>query len=161
MFTLAIFCLTTSNLLCFTALTSQVPMQYYSLQHPTLLPSPITSTARHCFCLGAISSFFLELVLYSSPVAYRATTDLESSSFSILFILFMGSHGKNTEMVCYSFYRDHTLSENSTMTHMSLVALRGMAHNFIELDKAVVHLISLISFLWMWFSTCLPSYGKG
>ena len=27
------------------------------------------------------------------------------------------------------------------------VALHGMAHSFIELDKAVVHVISLISFL--------------
>ena len=27
------------------------------------------------------------------------------------------------------------------------VALHGMAHNFIELDKAVVHVIRLVSFL--------------
>ena len=30
------------------------------------------------------------------------------------------------------------------MTHSSCVALHGMAHSFIELDKAVVHVISLI-----------------
>ena len=28
------------------------------------------------------------------------------------------------------------------MTHLSLVALHGLAHSFIELDKAVVHMIS-------------------
>ena len=50
-------------------------------------------------------------------------------------------------MVCHSFSRDHTLSENSTMTRMSLVALRGMAHSFIELDKAVVNVIRLVRFL--------------
>ena len=33
----------------------------------------------------------------------------------------------------------------------------GMAHSFIELDKAVVHVISLTSFLWHWFSFCPPS----
>ena len=33
------------------------------------------------------------------------------------------------------------------MTRPSLVALPDMAHRFIELDKAVVHVISLISFL--------------
>ena len=33
------------------------------------------------------------------------------------------------------------------MTHLSLVALQGMAHTFIELYKAVVHVISLVSFL--------------
>ena len=39
-FTLAISCLTTSNLSWFVDLTFQVPMQYCSLQHRTLLPSP-------------------------------------------------------------------------------------------------------------------------
>ena len=33
---------------------------------------------------------------------------------------------------------DHALSELSTMTHPSWVVLHGMAHNFIELDKAVI-----------------------
>ena len=45
------------------------------------------------------------------------------------------------------------------MTHPSLVALLGMAHSFIELDKAVVHVIRLVSFLWLWFSFCLLSDG--
>ena len=31
--------------------------------------------------------------------------------------------------------------------------------SFIELDKAVVHVISLVSFPWLWFSFCLPSDG--
>ena len=56
---------------------------------------------------------------------------------------------------------DHVLSELSTMTRPSWVALRGMAHSFIELDKAVVHVIRLVSFLWLWFSVCLPSDGEG
>ena len=50
-----------------------------------------------------------------------------------------GSQGKNIEV-------DHVLSELSTMIRPSWVALQGMAHSFIELDKAVVHVISLISF---------------
>ena len=41
---------------------------------------------------------------------------------------------------------DHVLSELSTMTRPSWVALHGMAHSFIELDKAVVRVISLVSF---------------
>ena len=93
-FTLSISCLTTSNLPWFTDLTFQVPMQYCSFQHQTLLLSPVTSTTGHCFCFGSIPSFFLELFLHWSPLAYWATTDLGSSSFSILsfclFILFMG-----------------------------------------------------------------------
>jgi len=56
---------------------------------------------------------------------------------------------------------DHVLSELSTMTCLSWMALHSMAHSFIETDKAVVHVISLISFLWLWFSFCLPSDRQG
>ena len=71
-------------------LTLQVPMQYCFLQHRTLLPSPVISTTGYCFCFGSIPSFFLELFLFWSPVAYWMPTDLGSSSFSILsFCLFM------------------------------------------------------------------------
>ena len=49
---------------------------------------------------------------------------------------------------------DHSLSELSTMTLMYWVALHGMVHSFIDLDKAVIHVISLLSFLWLWFSFC-------
>ena len=46
---------------------------------------------------------------------------------------------------------DQILSELSTMTHLSWVVLHGMAHSFVELDKAVIHVISLVSFLWLYF----------
>ena len=42
-------------------LTFQVPMQYCSLQHWTVLSPPDTSTAGHCFCFGSASSFILKL----------------------------------------------------------------------------------------------------
>ena len=45
--------------------------------------------------------------------------------------------------------------------YMSWVALPSMAHSLIELDKAVVHVIKLVSFLWLWFSVYLPSDGEG
>ena len=94
LFTLAICYLITSNLPWFMDLTFQVPMQYCSLQHQTLLLSPVTSTTGCCFCFVSISSFFLELFLHSSPVAFWAPTNLRSSFFSVLsfclFILFMG-----------------------------------------------------------------------
>ena len=56
MFTLAISCLTTSNLPWSMDLTFQVPTQYHSLHHQALLPSPVTSTIECCFCFGSISS---------------------------------------------------------------------------------------------------------
>ena len=100
-FTLAISCLTNFNLPWFIGnecqdvrnLTFQVSMQYCSLQHRNLLLSPVTSTAGYSFCFDPIPSFFLELFLHWSPVAYWAPTDLGSFCFSILsfclFILFL------------------------------------------------------------------------
>ena len=162
MFILAIFCLTTSSLLWFVDLTFQLPMQYYSLQHWTLLLSPVTSTTGCCFCFISISSFFLDLFLHWSPVAYWAPTNLGSSSFRVLsfclFILFMGfSRQESWSGLPFPSPVDHVLSDLSTMTHLSWVALHGMAHGFVELNKAVIHMISLVSLLELWFSFCLPS----
>ena len=61
MFTLAISCLTTSNFPWFMDLTFQVPMQYCSLQHWTLFPSPFTSTTGVIFALFCL--FFLSGVI--------------------------------------------------------------------------------------------------
>ena len=145
MFTLVISCLTTSKLPWFHG-PNILGMQYCSLKHWIFLSPPETSTTEHCLHFGSASSFFLELFLYSSPVAYLTPTNLWVSSFSVisfyLFILFWGSQGKNAEMVCQSF------SELFTMTHQSWVALQGMASGFIDLDKVVVLVISLVSFLW-------------
>ena len=165
-FTLAISCLTTSNLQWFMDLTFQVPMQYCSLQHQTLLPSPVTSITGCCFCFGSISSFFLELFLHWLPVACWAPIDLGSSSFSVLyfflFILLMGfSRQEYWSDLPFPSPVDYVLSELSTMTCPSWVALHGMVHSFIKLDKVVVHVVSLVGFLWLWFSVCLPSDGEG
>ena len=92
-------------------------MQYCSLQHQTLLPSPVTSTMGYCFPFGSISSFFLELFLHSSLVAYSASTSLGSSSFSVitfcLFILFTGFSSQNTKLVCHSLLQWATVCQNS------------------------------------------------
>ena len=141
-FTLAISSLTTFNLPWFMDLTFQVPMQYCSLQHRTLLLSPVTSTAGYCFCFGSIPSFFLELYLHWSPVAYWAPTDLGGSSFSILsfylFILFMGfSRQEYWSGLSFPSPVDHILSDLSTMTRPSWVVPWAWL-SFIELDKALV-----------------------
>ena len=141
MFTLAISCLISSNLPWFMDLTFQVTMQYYcSLQHQTLLPLPVASTTGCCFCFGSISSFFLELVLHWSPVAYWAPTYLGSPSLSVLsfccFIPFMRFWRKNTIVVCHSFFQwTMFFSEPSIMTHLSWVALHGMSHHLVNLTR--------------------------
>ena len=67
MLTFAISCLTISSLPCFMDLTFQVPMQYCSLQHLTLLSPPDTTRTGHHFRFGSHSSFFLQLYLCSTP----------------------------------------------------------------------------------------------
>ena len=58
------------------------------------------------------------------------------------------SQGKNTEVVCHSLLPvDRIFSELSTMSRPSWVAPHSMAHSFTDLDKAVVHVIRLVSFL--------------
>ena len=156
--TLAISSLTTSNLPWFMDLRFQVPMQYCSLQHGTLLLSPVTTTTGYCFHFGSIPSFFLELFLYCCPLAYWAPpTDLGSSSFSILsiclFLLFMGfSRQEYWSGLQFPSPVDLILSDLSTMTHRF-----GWPHtawlSVTELDTAVVQ--------WVSESVLLPgkSYG--
>ena len=116
-FTLAVSCLTTSTLPWFMDLTFQVPRQHCSLQYWTLLLSPVPYTTGYCFYFGSIPSFFLELFLHWSPVAYWAPTYLGSSSFNVLSFSFSyckwGSQGKNTEVVCHSLLQWTTFCQNS------------------------------------------------
>ena len=93
MFTLAISFLTSSNLPWFMDLTFQVPMQYCSLQHQTLLLSPVTFTTGYWFCFGSIPSFFLELFLHWSLVTYWAPTDLGSTFQYPIILPFHTVHG--------------------------------------------------------------------
>ena len=67
-----------------------------------------------------------------------------------------GSQGKNTEVVFHSLLQWTTFCQTSPPWPVRL----GWPHrawlSFIELDKAVVRVIRLTSFLWLWF-VCLPS----
>ena len=159
-FTLATSCLTTSNLPWFMDLTFQVSMRYCSWQYRTLLPSPVPFTAGCCFCFFSVPSFFLELFLHWSPVAYWVLMDLGSSSFSSYLFAFSycswGSQGKNTEVVCHSLLQWITFCQTSPPWPVHLGWPHAAWLTFIELDKAVVWLIRLASFLWLWFQCVCP-----
>ena len=61
-----------------------------------------------------------------------------------------GSQGKNADAkvgLPFPSPVDQHLSEPTTVTRLSRLALHGMAHSFSELHKAVVHVIILVSFL--------------
>ena len=139
-------------------------MQYCSLQHQTLLPSPVTSTTGWWCCFVSILSFFLELFLHWSPVAYWEPTNLGVHlSVSYLFAFSYcswGSQGKNTEVVCHSLLQWIVFCQNSPPWPLLLGWLYMAWLSFIELDKNVVHVFRLVSFLWFWFqSVCslMPS----
>ena len=117
----------------------QVSMQYCSLQHWSLLPSPITFTTGHCFHFSSASSFSLELfstLLQQHMVTYQpGEFTFQCHIFFAFSYCSWGSQGKNIEVVCHSLLQwDHNLSEHSTMTHPSWVALHSMAHSFIEFE---------------------------
>ena len=109
----------------------------------------------HLFILsGVISPLFSSSILGT----YRPGEFIFQCLSFCLFILFMGfSRQEYWSGLSFPSPVDHVLSELSSMTHPSWVALHGMAHSFIEIDKAVVNVISLVSFLQLWFSICLPS----
>ena len=155
MLTLAISCLTTSNLPWFTDLTFQVPMQYCSLQHQDF--TSITSHIHNwvLFLLWLHLSILSGVISPLISSSIWAPTNLGSSSFSILsfclFILFMGfSRQEYWSGLRFPSPVDHILSDLSTITHPSLVAPQAWL-SFIELDKAVV-------LLWLdWLVFC--DYG--
>ena len=100
MFTLAISYMTSSSLPWLMDLTFLIPMQYCSLQHWTLLPSLVTSTAGHCFALAQPLHSF-QSYFSSSTLGHG------SSSFSVIFFAFSNylwvSQGKNIKVACYFF----------------------------------------------------------
>ena len=129
---------------------------------PGVYPSSCPSSQCHNWVLFLLwlHPFFLELFLHWSPVAYWALTNLGSAlsvSYHFAFsYCSWGSQGKNTEVVCRSLLQWTTFCQTSP----SWPAHLGWPHmawlSFIELEKAVVHVIRLTSFLWLWFQCVYP-----
>ena len=150
-FTLAISCLTISNLPWFMVLTLQVPicnivfcsigLYFHHKSHPQLSAIFLW---LHLFILSGV----IYLLIFSSILGtYQSGVGVISFC---LFILFMGfTRQEYWSGLLFPSPVDHILSELSNMTHPSQVALHGMAHSFIELDTAVVHVTRLVSFLWL------------
>ena len=136
--------------------TFQVPMQHCSFQHGTLLPSPVIPTTGCCFCFVSVSSFLSGVIspLFSSgiwgtywPGEFIFQCPIFLSFHTVYRVLKAGI----LKWFVIPSPVDHVLSELSTMTHLSWVALHRKVHSCIMLDKAVVHVISLINFLWLVF----------
>ena len=164
MITLAISCLTPSNLPWFTLIhRPNIPGPYAIVLFTALDLASITLHIHNWVLLLIWFHLFIFSVIISPKTSSSmlGTTDLGSSSFSVLpfciFILFMGfSRQEYWSGLPFPSPVDHILSELSTMTHLSWVALHSMVHSFNELEKAVVHMIRLVSFLWLWFLSVTP-----
>ena len=165
MFTLAIFCLTTSiTLIHGPNIPGSCAIMFFTA-------SDFIFTTRHIhnyvLFLPWLNLFIpsdaISLLFSSSMLGqYWPGEFLFKCHFLLLFMLFM----QFSRQACWSALPFpspvyHVLSECFTMTHVSYVALHCMAHSFTELVMAVIHVISLVSFLWLCFSFCLPSDGWG
>ena len=149
-------------------LTFQVPMQYCSLQHQTLFLSPVPSTTGHCFCFGSIPSFFLDLFLHWSPLAYWAPTGRCSNQpgeflfqYSINFPI-PTVHGALKARILKWFAIPFSSGPHS-QTSLPWPGRLGWPHtawlSFIELDKAVVLWADWLVFCDCSFNVChlMPS----
>ena len=101
-----------------------------------------------------ISSFFLSSIIGHLPAW---GVDLLVSYLFAFSCCSLGSQSKNTEVVCHSLLQWTTFCQNSPTWPIHLGwSYTGMTHSFI--DRAGIHVISLVSFLWLWCSFCLPSH---
>ena len=123
-------------------LTFQVPIQYCSLQYRTLLSPPDISTTERHFHFGP--AIFLSGAISNCPVLFHSSiSDTfwpgDSSSGAIAFCLFIQFMRflwqEYWSVLPFPPSEDLVLSELFTMTHLSWVALHGMAHSFTELHS--------------------------
>ena len=156
MFTLAISCLTTSNLPWFVDLTFQVPMHSCPFQHQTFLLSPVTSTAGYFFHFGSIP-FILSGVI-SPLISSSILGTYRPGEFLFQYPIILPSHtvhGVLKARMLKSFAIPFSLGPHSVRPLQPWPNRLGWPHtawcSFIELDMAVSRVIRLTSFLWLWF----------
>ena len=166
MFTLAISCLTFSNLPQFMDLTFQVPMQYCSLQHRTLLLSPVTSTAgcHSCFgsCLFILSGVIFPLISSSKLGTYRPGEFIFQCP---IFLPFHAVHGVLKARILKWFAIPFSTGLHCVRPlHHDPPMLGGPTRH-----GSLFHWVRqgcgpcderFVSFLWLWFSVGLSSDGK-
>ena len=120
----------------------QLILYFHHQSHPQL------DLVLHSLCLFILCGIISPLISSSILGTYQPGEFIFQCP---IFLLFHTVHGVLKAGIlkwfAVAYPVDHILSELSTMTHPSWVALHSMAHSFIELDKAVVHVIRLVSFL--------------
>ena len=126
-------------------------MQYCSIQHRILLPS-------HHIHNWVLFLLWLCLFILSGAISPLISSSILGTYQPGDFIFqcpiiwpFHTVHGvlkaRILKWLPFPSPVDHILSDLFTMTLPSWAALHDVAHSFTELDKAVVHVIILVSFL--------------
>ena len=116
-------------------LTFQVPMQYCSLQHRTLLLSPVTSTHGYWLHPFILSGIISPLISSSVLGTYQPGEFIFQCS---IILPFHTVHGVLKARILKWFAIPFSSGPRfvRTLHDPSIwVALHGMAHSFIELDK--------------------------
>ena len=112
------------------------------------------STTGCWFCFGSTSSFFLELFLYSSQVAYWTPSVLGAHLPVPYLFAFSycswGSQGKNTEVVCRFLLQQATFCQNSPAWPVSLACPCTV---WLIVSLSYITLGSMVSF-WLVFCHC-------
>ena len=152
-----------SNLPWFTDLTFQVPMQYcsYSIRlyfhnqsHPQL--GVVFTLAPSLYSFWCYFSTLFQWYIGHLPKwgVHFSVSYLFAFSYCS-----WGSQGKNIVVVCHYLLQWTTFCQQSSPGPIRFGWPYVAWLSFIELDKAVAHVIGLISFLWLWFSFRLPFEG--
>ena len=132
-------------------LTFQVPMQYCSLQHRTLLLSPVTSTIGCCFCFDF--HLFLLSGVISPLISSSILGTFQSGEFIFqcpIFFPFHIVHGVPKARILKWFAIPFSSGPHSVRPLHHDASILGAPHgilSFIELGNAVVCLIRLASCL--------------
>ena len=160
MFTLAISCLATSNFPWFMDLTFQVPMQYCSLQHRT---TSITSHIHSWVLLLLWLCLFIPSGVISPLFSSSILDTYRPGEFIFQCPIFLPSHtvygvlkARILKRFSIPFLQRTTFCQKSPAWPVCLGGPTWACLIVSSLEKVVVHGISLISFLWLWFSFCLP-----
>ena len=174
MFTFAISCLTTSNLPWFMNITFQVPMQilFFTALDFTSITSHIYNWVLfllwlHLFSLsGVISPLFSSSILgtyWPGEFIFQCP----------IFLPFHNVHGVFKARILKGFAIPLSSGPCFVRTlHHDLSILGGPTRHASQFHWVrqgswsmrswqVVHVIRLVTLLWLWFLVCLPSDGEG
>ena len=115
------------------------------------------SFSLYCMFLNyTIFIFYWSIVDLQCCVGFRCTKMWFSYTYIFFSYCSWGSQGKNTEVVCHSLLQWTTFCQ----TPPPWPARPGWPHtawlSFIELDKTMVCVTRLASFLWLWFQCVCP-----